>query len=764
MIMYVFPGQGSQKIGMGSDLFDKYPELCEKADKVLGYSVKKLCLEDSVRLNNTEYTQPALFVVNALNYHERLNNTNESPSFVAGHSLGEYSALYAAGVFDFETGLKLVKKRGELMGRCEGGGMAAVLGLKEEDIRSVISDNNLDDVYIANLNTEKQIVLSGKKDKIYNAKSYFENNGASAYIPLNVSGAFHSPLMEEAKKEFSEYINQFQFLEMQIPIISNVYAKPYDISEIKETMVEQMTSSVRWTESIQYVLDRQVTEIVQIGPGNVVDGLIRKIKREYTVKPVLNIEDNIVETKPVNEVENINTQIHKDSNKENKTNKNVAYNLGSQDFMKTFGLKYPYVIGGMYKGVSSADMVIRASKGGLLGFFGTGGVSINNIEENLKKIQQNLSSNEPYGVNFLHHLDERIEEQLINLLLNYDIKVIEASAFISITPALALYKIKGLKKQGEQIISTHHVIGKISRPEVAEAFLSPIRENIIEKLLHDGKITSEEASMAKNVPVADAICAEADSGGHTDYSVAYTLLPTMIRIRNRMKEAYNYSYDIKVGTGGGIGTPEAAAAAFLLGADFIVTGSINQCTVEAGTSDSVKTLLQKMNIQDTDYAPAGDMFELGAKVQVLKRGLFFPSRANKLYELYRHYNSIEELDERTKHQLETKYFRKTFEEIYEDVKNYYDEDEVNKAEDNEKHKMKLIFKWYLGNGTRLALNGEQDRVVDYQVFCGPALGAFNQWVKGTQLENWENRHVDEIGIKLMDEARLYMNNFINKLN
>ncbi len=164
--------------------------------------------------------------------------------------------------------------------------------------------------------------------------------------------------------------------------------------------------------------------------------------------------------------------------------------------------------------------------------------------------------------------------------------------------------------------------------------------------------------------MADDICVEADSGGHTDRGVAATLLPAIQRQRDAAMAAHAYRKSIRVGCAGGIGTPEAAAAAFVLGADFILTGSINQCTVEAGTSDLVKDLLQEMQVQDTDYAPAGDMFEIGARVQVLKRGLFFPVRANKLYELYRSVDSIEQIDPGTARMIQEKYFQRSLAEVY----------------------------------------------------------------------------------------------------
>lgn len=209
-----------------------------------------------------------------------------------------------------------------------------------------------------------------------------------------------------------------------------------------------------------------------------------------------------------------------------------------------------------------------------------------------------------------------------------------------------------------------------------------------------------------------------------------------------------------MGLAGGIGGPEAAAAAFLLGADFILTGSINQCTVEAGMSADGKSMLQDMDIHDTEYAPAGDMFEMGAQIQVMKKSVFFPARANKLLSLYRHYDSLDDIPERTRRQLEGTFFKKTFEEIWNETANYFRsvnrEHEIAKAEANAKHKMALVFRWYFAYSSRIAMAGDGSDRVNYQIHTGPALGSFNQWVKGTELEHWSKRHVDRIAIKLMD--------------
>jgi malonyl CoA-acyl carrier protein transacylase len=274
-VAYLFPGQGSQESGMGRDLFDLFPDLIQRADKVLGYCIRDLCLDsDETRLNQTNYTQPALYIVSTLTYIHRLSETNLRPQFVAGHSLGEYGALFAAEVFDFETGLRLVQKRGELMQRARPGGMAAVIGFNKEQVERVLRENALNTLDIANLNTPTQIVVSGPREVIQSAKETFEQAGMLTYIVLKTGGAFHSRYMEEARLEFSEFLNGFTFFSPRIPVISNVQALPYERARIKENLANQITHSVMWSDSIKYLLDRNIEAFEEIGPGKVLSGLL----------------------------------------------------------------------------------------------------------------------------------------------------------------------------------------------------------------------------------------------------------------------------------------------------------------------------------------------------------------------------------------------------------------------------------------------------------------------------------------------------------
>lgn len=742
MFGIVFPGQGSQYKGMGGTLFDEFADLTREADAILGYSIKELCLNDpNYQLHKTQYTQPALYVVNALSYYQKMKIEKRKPDYLAGHSLGEYNALLAAGVFDFETGLKLVKKRGELMMQAPSGGMAAVIGLDIETVENVLNENDLTRIDIANHNAPSQIVIAGLKNDIESAQEIFERTGAKMYIPLEVSGAFHSRYMSGIQQEFEVFLRGFEFSNISIPVISNVDAYPYKANDIKTKLVKQITQRVQWNDTIRYFMGLSNLQIEEVGPKKVLTNLIDKIKKEAT---------------PLEFVGDFREKLCEEQDKSlSSCNLDITVTkLGSPEFKSEFGLTYSYVVGAMYRGIASEEMVIRAGRAGMLGFYGTGGLSLERIEKAIRFIQNELIEGEAYGFNLLHNPSNyTLEYNTVNLFLKYGINKIEASAYMNITPALVMYRGKGLKRNlNGEIEINNKIIAKVSRPEVAEVFLSPAPTYIVEKLVQENKLTRYEADLLQEVSMADALTVEADSGGHTDLGAAYALMPTMIRLRDRAFTKYGNTKKIRIGAAGGIGTPEAAAAAFMLGADYIVTGSINQCTVEAGTSDIVKDLLQQANVQDTDYAPAGDLFELGAKVQVLKKGLFFPARSNKLYDLYRQYNSLDEIDEKNKKAIEEKYFKKSFDEIYQNLKENRPSHEIAKAEKNPKYKMALVFRWYFGYSSYQALSGNQENKVDFQIHCGSAIGAFNQWVKGTPLENWRNRHVDEIGIKLMTET------------
>lgn len=743
----VFPGQGSQRIGMGGNLFDEFPEITQKSDEILGYSIKELCLNNSKNnLDQTEYTQPAIYIVNAMHYLKLLKEGN-SYDFFAGHSLGEYNALHAGGVFDFVTGLRLVVVRSKLMAEAQNGKMGAIIGLTIEEINHLLKKADLDSIDIANYNSPSQIVAAGPEVDLRRFEKEIMNYGKGRYVPLRVSAAFHSRYMKDAKRQFAEFLKTFKFFEPKVPIIANYDAHPYKSSTMYETLSNQIDHSVKWEDSVKYLLDQGVSDFIEAGNNNILLKMITEIQQNYNTS----YSPKKKEKEKVGVYKRINT-------------KSLLAELYGEHFIKEYNINYPYICGGMYRGISSVDMVVRAAKAGMLGFFGTGGLKYEDVELAINNIKGQVTTG--YGMSFMpNHSDEGYNKKMIDLFLDSGIHNIEASGFINIVPSIVKYRLKGLKDLGNgKIVSENKIIAKLSRPEIAIDFLKPAPSDIVKKLREDGEITEEEELLSQNIPLADDICVEADSGGHTDMGNAFVLLPTIIRLSEEIFRQYHYSKKVRIGLGGGIGTPEAVASAFLLGAKFIVIGSINQCTIEAGTSDLSKDLLNAINIQDTEYTPAGDMFELGAKVQVLKKGVFFPARANKLYEVYKFYDCIEDIDTKISQQIQRYYFGRSFNEVYQEIKEHYSRKNIKELyniESSPKHKMAVIFKEYFRLSTKAALIGDATNKVNFQIMCGPSLGAFNQWAKNTELKDWRNRHIDEIGVRLIQEAEYIIKNRVS---
>ncbi len=267
---------------MGAALFDRYPDWTAAADEILGYSIRELCLDDPrEELGRTAFTQPALFVVNAMTWRARQDDGGAPPAFVAGHSLGEFNALLAAGAFDFATGLRLVRRRGDIMGQVRGGGMAAVVGLTPPQIAEVLANSDagrrLD---VANLNSFDQTVIAGPRDDLAAVEPEFQAAGVRAYIVLNVSAPFHSRYMREPMTTFARTLDEASFAPPAIPVIANVTAQPYG-ADVRDTLAKQIGHSVRWLDSMIYMLDAGADEFVEVGPGKVLTKLAQQIRKRH---------------------------------------------------------------------------------------------------------------------------------------------------------------------------------------------------------------------------------------------------------------------------------------------------------------------------------------------------------------------------------------------------------------------------------------------------------------------------------------------------
>lgn len=745
MKIYGFPGQGSQQRGMGNDLFEKYPEQTAAADRMLGYSIAKLCTLDPERqLKNTEYTQPALFVVSALSYLDRVDQDPVPPDFLVGHSLGEYVALFAAGVFDFETGLRLVKKRGELMASASGGTMAAIIGVDETTVGSVLEEAGLNALDLANHNAPDQFVVAGPADQIDLACAAFEKKGARA-VRLNVSAPFHSHYMQSTAEAFSKFLDGFTLRPLSIPVFSNVDAQPYPADAVKDKLVRQIASPVRWTETVQRLMGLGDFEFIELGPGQVLTRLVAQIRATAIPLPPLESTSSATATtlprKPVTsapspepaktpEVVPPRLDDSRRGSVGNSTSPSIdrvsAEQLGAATFRERYGLRRAYLLGSLYGGISGPDMLRAAGRAGLLSFLGTGGLSLDQVERKLSELRDDPAPGRFLGANFLYrHGAPQEELVLLDVLLRHGVNVIEASGFPLVTPALVRFRLKGGR-----------IIAKVSRTDAASEFLAPPPERLVGQLLASGYVTEQEAHAAASSPMADDLCVEAAGGWLNSIADLLTLLPTVQRLRDEAKVP---GFRVHVGCAGGLGTPEAVGAAFLLGADFVLTGSVNQCSVEAATSVEAKELLQSARIHDIATAPWGDMFEFGVQARYLKRGLFFPTRAARLYELWRGHESAAELDDDTRHQVLSGYLGN-------------ETADFNLPGLEPKAKLATLFRHYFTRGFRLAVQGDKQHKTDYLIHCGPALGAFNQLVAGTDLQPWRARTVEAISNALLQNA------------
>ena len=427
--------------------------------------------------------------------------------------------------------------------------------------------------------------------------------------------------------------------------------------------------------------------------------------------------------------------------------------LGDPNFLAFHGLQYAYAGGAMANGISSEELVIALGKAGMIGSFGAAGLVPERVRAAIQRIQQALPQG-PYAFNLIHSPNEEmLERSAVELYLKHKVNTVEASAFLGLTPHIVRYRVAGLSLSaaGETEIG-NKVIAKVSRREVAIKFMQPAPAKMLRALVEQSLITQQQAALAEKVPMADDITAEADSGGHTDNRPLVCMLPSMIALRDEIQEKYRYATPIRIGAAGGISAPESALGAFMMGAAYIVTGSVNQACVEAGASEHTKKLLAQAEMADVMMSPAADMFEMGVKLQVLKRGTLFPMRAQKLYDLYQKYDSIEDIPAVERQKLEKQVFKTNLDAIWDSCVAFFNERDpaqITRATGNPKRKMALIFRWYLGLASRWSNIGEKGREMDYQIWCGPSMGAFNDWVRGTYLEYPKNRQAVDVAQHIM---------------
>jgi len=431
--------------------------------------------------------------------------------------------------------------------------------------------------------------------------------------------------------------------------------------------------------------------------------------------------------------------------------------LGDRSFGRVHGVRFPYVAGEMANGIATVDSVAAMARARMLGFFGAAGLGLSVVERAVGELNRQLRGLSNWGVNLIHSPSEPgHEERLVDLLVRADVPVVSASAYMDVNPAVVRCAVAGLRAEGNGgIVRARRLFAKVSRPEVAAKFLSPAPEEILRGLVGSGQITEAEAALAARIPIAEDVTVEGDSGGHTDNRPIAVVLPVIRALRDELSRRHGYTQPVRVGAAGGLGDPAGVAAAFAAGAAYVVTGTINQLSVEAGLCDAAKDLLAGADLADVAMAPAADMFEYGIRVQVLKRGTLFASRASQLYETFLAYQSLESIPVPVRERLEKDVLRATFEDCWQETRRFWlerDPREVERAEADARHRMALVFRSYLGLSSRWAINGEPTRLRDYQIWCGPAIGAFNRWTADSPLAVPEHRTVVQIALNLLEGA------------
>jgi len=697
MKAFAFPGQGSQTRGMGTDLFARFPRLVAEASDLLGYDIRDLCLNDPHReLGQTRFTQPALYVVNALSYLARREDDPTPPDVLLGHSLGEYNALFAAGTYDFAEGLRLVARRGELMSQAPAGGMAAVLGLAASDVSRALADGGFDDIDVANLNSPTQTVISGPSAQIEAVQGSLERLGAN-YIVLNVSAAFHSRAMAFMVPAFRALLADAGLRPPAIPVIANVTAQPYAPDTVAETLIAQICAPVRWTESVRWILGHPGAEVHEVGPGKVLTSLVKAIRAtpSPTASPATATPPEAApSSRPANGVRTY-----------------PQPGAGSRSaFRNAYGLRHPCVAAPPGHGLCSPGLIIALARSGVLAV-APGDEGLDAAERLLARVQAEV----PQGPLALA-IPSAEPAPWLELCSRRKVAAVLPEGF---DPGSA-----ALRDHRRSATASGRVLAQVADLRSAEAWL-----------MSRGRSDPAGSRMADDLILS--------TGGRGPG--ALTLLPA---IRRRRDETAGLAGTVALGVAGEVGTPDAIAALLALGADFVVTGELNICTREAGAPDLVKDLLQGLDLDDLAWAPIDGHFDPDAWRSVAGRGLFFARRARRLHEILVRYPSWEAVPEDLRAELDRRWLPTPFEASRRDLAQTVAGWDALDG----RGQMAAVFREYARAARAWAAAGDRGRQADFLLEATPALAAFNRWARGAALGDWRARSAADVTARLMDAA------------
>jgi trans-AT polyketide synthase/acyltransferase/oxidoreductase domain-containing protein len=809
----VFPGQGTQRRGMGADFHEAFAiaaRVFDEASEAAGEDLRRICFAEDERLHQTEFTQPCILTAQIAVFRVAVEEFGFAPRVFGGHSLGEYTALVAAGALPLADAVRLVRARGALMQQAVPAGQGAMAALMLNDIENspALRLSIEAGAEIANYNSPTQAVISGSTDSLERAKTALAASLPDlTFIPLHVSAPFHCSLMQAAVAEFAARLESCA-ARMNPACASDVtsnYTGGFHACEaLIANLVAQMSSPVRWLDNMR-AIGARAGNVYEIGPRPALTKFFRLIgqsvipvtkvaelraaadghpfaPRQFPERPAVPPLPPVTPSEPVatpapslppmmlpgpvaTPAPSLPPMMRPGPVATPApsvppmmlpgpvaTPASLApEDLGDLRFLLDHGASLAYVAGGMRMGISSPELVVCLGRAGVLAFLGLADLRPERAEQDILQVLAELRDGAPWGANLTADPhDPARTGRTVDLLLRHGVPCAEAAGFTAIDADLVRYRISGLRPgpDGRPLLA-RRLLAKVSGLDTARQFLAPPPPPLIRQLRERGVITEQESVLASRVAMADDICAES-------YSSGLTLLPAILALRDaqhgRGGPGRSDLPAVRVGLGGGLGTPQAVAAAFAMGADFVLIGSVNQCTPQAATSALVKDMLAAAGLDDFGTAPDSDLFELGGRVQVLRRGVLFPARGDKLYQTYL---SHAELQAEDVSWLEGRYLRKSIPEVWAELASGYagwDGAGQEKAAHDGGPRMARVCRWYLTDTLRRARVGEAGDRLNFQIRSSPAMGAFNLAVRGTPLADWRNRDAAKVAEFLMSGA------------